>query len=137
MIDPKKIETILKGATYSVPLYKVENTGLVSAKTVEVHFCKGNKEDESVFRQEGFFTETLLCLSKEYLLDNNTGQLESQDTHDAIAHIQKALNCLEERANKRRAAGVQGTYRHTPVEKGAGDDYPVIAKGEPEVPETE
>lgn len=135
MINPKEIKTARPGAAYFVPFYKITSEGLTDAdrSPCPFHFVKGDKSDETVFRQEGFVTETLLSVCKKYLEDNNVGHLKSEETSDAIMFIQKALDCIDSRAAKRKAAGVQGTYKPT-QEKGAGDDYPVIATGIPEGP---
>lgn len=117
MNDPKVIKTIKDGALYELQYYKVTNEGLEDAGyTKTFKFCKGSKEDDTAFRQEGFFTETLLVTCKTYLEQNNVGQLKSEETAGAIIHIDAALKCLQDRADKRKASGVQGTYRPTPVE---------------------
>src|SRR5678815_4081767 len=111
MMNPKLIETKIAKSTYLVPTYVVTNEGLQNAATVKVEFCKGNKEDESVPRQEGFFTESLICLSKKYLEENNVGDLASRETSMAITKLDEALMWLQKRADDRQLRGVQGTYK--------------------------
>ena len=64
MKNPRVIETVIEGASYNVPTYKVTNDGIEDGNGVEILFCKGNKEDDSIFRQEGIFTETLIQTAK-------------------------------------------------------------------------
>lgn len=115
MTDPKQIQTLRHGAQYKVPFYKVTDNGLEDAERspIPFHFVKGNKEDGKAFRQEGFVTETILKVCQTYLEDNNVGHLKSEETAGAIMHIEAALKCLQDRADKRKASGVQGTYRAT------------------------
>jgi len=110
MKNPKQLETLIEGAAYSLPKYKVVNEGLADAGEVQIYFCKGNKEDESVMRQEGIFTESLLVACGKYLQDNNVGDLENEFTTLAIANIREALNQLQLRAEDRKARAVQATY---------------------------
>ena len=66
MKNPKLIETIIEGALYKVPTFKVTNEGIDDGSGIEIVFCKGNKEDETVLRQEGMFTETLIQTAKQF-----------------------------------------------------------------------
>lgn len=111
MKDPKEIETLKEKSSYGVPIYKVSNEGLVHEGNYVLGFCKGNKEDSTVYRQAGFLTETLLAVCKQYLVENNTGDLKNEDTSAAIDNITKALQNLQDRADKRKAAGTLGTYK--------------------------
>lgn len=52
MNNPKLIQTIIAGATYKVPTFKVTNEGIQDGDGTEIVFCKGNKQDESTLRQE-------------------------------------------------------------------------------------
>jgi len=110
-LTPQRIETIVKGATYRVPLFQVTNEGLVEfdyPRTIE--FCKGDKNDPGKLRLVGFFTETLLAVCREYLQDVNQGELQSRETAVAITKIDEAILWLGKRAADRQARGVQGTY---------------------------
>ena len=44
MNNPRVIETVVEGATYKVPTYKVTNAGIEDGSGIEIVFCKGNKE---------------------------------------------------------------------------------------------
>ncbi len=111
MKDPHIIETVVPKATYHVPTYFMTNEGLQDGPEVKVEFCKGNKADESVPRQEGFFTETLIATCKRYLEENNVGDLASRETAMAITKLDEALMWIEKRAKDRQRRGVQGTYQ--------------------------
>lgn len=111
MITPQAIETKVEKSTYEVPVFEVTNDGLQQAGTQEVKFCKGNKADESVPRQTGLFTETLLATCVKYLQENNVGELASRETSIAITKIEEGLLWLGKRAADRQARGVQGTYQ--------------------------
>jgi hypothetical protein len=110
MTNPQQITIIEPKATYELPVYKVTNEGLQDAGTFVLNFCKGNKDDESALRQEGFFTETLLAACIKYLQENNVGELASRETSTAITNIEQGLMWLERRSKDRAARGVQGTY---------------------------
>ena len=91
MNNPRVLQTVQEGATYNVPTYKVTNEGMQDGEGLTIQFCKGNKEDESVFRQEGVFTETLLQLGKQYLESVNVGEMSTRETSMAITKIDEAL----------------------------------------------
>lgn len=112
MKDPKEIITIREGATYHLPTYVMESgTGLVDDAGLMLHFVKGAKDDESIFRQAGAITESVLQVALQYLRDVNKGQLQDDHTTKAIIHIEGALDELGERAAKRKARGVHQTYK--------------------------
>jgi len=111
MKNPKLIEVKTPKSTYIVPTYVVTNDGLKDAADVMIDFCKGNKEDESVPRQEGFFTETLIAVAKKYLEENNVGDLATRETSMAITKLDEALMWIQKRADDRAIRGVQGTYQ--------------------------
>lgn len=111
MNDPQLIGVEVPKSTYLIPTYQVTNEGLVDADAFVLKFCKGNKEDESVPRQAGFFTETLLATCVQYLQENNVGELASRETSEAITCIQTGLLWLGKRAADRQRRGVQGTYK--------------------------
>jgi hypothetical protein len=99
MKNPKQIQTVIKGATYLVPTFKIKIPEALNSITepvldnedVEIKFCKGNSKDEKSFRQAGFFTETLIMVAKQYLIDVNEGDLYTQDTANAIMKLEEAL----------------------------------------------
>lgn len=111
MTHPQQIEVIKEKATYRVPFFKVTNDGLEDAGFMPIEFCKGNKADEMVDRQDGLFTETIIAVAKKYLEDNNVGELSSRETSTAITKLDEALMWLGKRAADRAARGVQGTYQ--------------------------
>lgn len=109
--NPQQVEVITEKSTYAVNTYVVTNDGMANGAGALIKFCKGNREDESVPRQEGFFTETLIAVSKKYLEDNNVGELASREGSMAITNLDQALMWIEKRAKDRAARGVQGTYK--------------------------
>lgn len=111
MKNPKAIETIIEGATYKVPTFKVTNEGIEDGSGIEIVFCKGNKEDESALRQEGMFTETLIQTAKRYLETVNVGPLATRETSMAITKLDEALMWIQKRADDRKLREVQGTYQ--------------------------
>lgn len=111
MKNPKLITPVVAGATYDIPTYKVTNEGMEDGKGLRLIFCKGNKEDETVLRQEGVFTETLLQVAKEYLETVNVGEMASRETSMAITKIDEALLWILKRSEDRKLRGVQGTYQ--------------------------
>ena len=111
MNNPKVLETVIEGATYNVPTYKVTNDGLIDGNGTTITFCKGNKEDENILRQEGVFTETLIMVAKTYLEAVNKGELTSRETSTAITKLDEALMWLQKRTDDRILRQVQGTYR--------------------------
>ena len=104
------IETIVEGATYKIPTYKVTENGIEDGEGIEIKFCKGNKENPDTLRQEGIFTETLLQVGLQYLQSVNVGELASRDTSLAITHLEDALFRIGKRAEDRKLRGVQATY---------------------------
>lgn len=111
MKHPQTIEVITPKSTYAVPTYLVSNEGMQDGEGTVIHFCKGNREDETVPRQEGFFTETLIAAAKKYLEENNVGELASREGYMAINKLDEALMWIGKRAADRAARGVQGTYQ--------------------------
>ena len=111
MKNPRIIKPVVAGATYEVPTFKVSNDGLEDGDGAIISFCKGNKEDENVPRQEGFFTETIIQVAKEYLESVNVGPLASRETSMAITKLDEALMWINKRSEDRILRGVQGTYK--------------------------
>ena len=110
MNNPRNLQVTKEGAIYSIPTFKVTNDGILDGGGIDIKFCKGNKEDESVFRQQGVFTETLLQVVLQYLQSVNVGEMASRDTSLAITHIEDALFRIGKRAEDRKLRGVQATY---------------------------
>lgn len=111
MQNPKQIQVIKEGASYLLPTYEVTNEGIVDGLGSMIHFCKGNKEDENIFRQEGIFTESLLSVAKLYLESVNIGEMKTEYTTEAIKNIQIALMWINQRSVDRIDRKVQGTYQ--------------------------
>jgi hypothetical protein len=111
MKDPQIIDPIIPGATYKVPTYKVGNEGIEDGEGIDIVFCKGNKEDETVLRQEGVFTETLIQTCKQYLETVNVGEMATRETSMVITKLDEALMWIEKRAKDRQRRAVQGTYK--------------------------
>jgi hypothetical protein len=111
MKNPKLIETVIEGATYKVPTFKVTNQGIEDGAGIEIVFCKGNKEDSTAFRQEGLFTETIIQLAKQQLETVNVGPMAVRENSIAITKLEEALMWLNKRAEDRKLRGVQGTYK--------------------------
>ncbi len=111
MINPQLVETVVKGSTYRLPTYYIDNDGLHDGEGLELKVCKGNREDESALRQEGVFTESLIQAAKQYLIEVNVGDLASREASMAITKLDEALMWINKRADDRKLRGVQGTYQ--------------------------
>lgn len=111
MKNPKIIVTDKTGATYKIPTFKITNEGIEDGDCLELKFCKGNKEDETTFRQEGVFTETLIYVAKKYLESVNVGDMATRETAMAITKLDEALMWIDKRSNDRKLREVQGTYK--------------------------
>lgn len=110
LVNPRYAEIIRDTATYKVPVYCITDNGLSNAGMQEIKFCKGSKNDQEVFRQEGYLSETLIHLVKIYLESVNKGDLSSRETSMAITKLDEALLWLKKRSDDREYRGVQGTY---------------------------
>lgn len=114
MKNPRILQVGMIGAqqvTYTVPTYIVTNDGIIDGEGMEIKMCKGNKEDGSVFRQEGVFTESLIEAAKTHLESVNKGELATRETAIAITKLEEALMWIKKRADDRALRGVQGTYQ--------------------------
>lgn len=111
MKNPKILETVIEGATYKVPTFKVTDNGMEDGSGIEIVFCKGNKEDASVLRQEGVFTETLIQVAKTYLESVNVGAMATRETAMAITKLDECLMWIAKRTEDRKLREVQGTYK--------------------------
>jgi len=111
MVNPKEVTTVILRASYLVPVYGITDQGLEHMEDYRIDFCKGNKEDPQVERRIGFLTETLLATCKQYLEENNRGDLFSRETSMAIIKLDEALMWLNKRAEDRKTRGVQSTYK--------------------------
>jgi len=111
MENPRNIEVIKAGATYGLPTYEITNNGPIDSALFILRMAKGNKEDETIFRQSGFFPESLLEALIVHLESVNIEGLRSKETSVAITHLETAQLWLGKRANDRQLRGVQGTYK--------------------------
>lgn len=111
MKNPKQIEVVREGATYIIPTYEIINNGVKDSTPFELKFCKGSKDDDDMFRQSGFFTESLLSVCKHYLESVNVGDMKTEYTTEAIKNIQLALMWLNQRTQDRIDRQVQNTYK--------------------------
>lgn len=111
MHNPKAIKVVIPAATYMLPTYVVTNEGIQDGTGVAMQFCKGNKADETAYRQEGVFTESLIQLAKQHLEAVNVGELATRETSVAITKLDEALMWLNKRAEDRKLREVQGTYQ--------------------------
>lgn len=111
MKNPKEIKTIVEGATYEIPTFKVTNDGLEDGEGAIISFCKGDKSNPETFRQEGFFTETLIQVAKQYLESVNKGEMATRETSMVITKLDEALMWIQKRADDRKLRNVQGTYQ--------------------------
>ena len=111
MKNPKIIETIIEGTTYLVPKYRITSQGVEDAGDIEIYFCKGNKDDNNVPRQEGLFTETLIQVAKQYLESVNVGEMATRETSMVITKLYEALMWINKRSEDRKLRGVQATYQ--------------------------
>jgi len=111
MKNPREINVILDGASYSIPTFKVTEEGIEDAGFYEILFCKGDKSNPVVFRQEGVFTETLIEVAKRYLESVNKGELATREASMVITKLDEALMWIQKRADDRKLRGVQSTYQ--------------------------
>jgi hypothetical protein len=110
MKNPKQITSINNSTSYQIPTYVVTNEGIADGNGLTLNFCKGSTNDESIYRQEGVFTETILQVALENLVTVNVGDLASRDTSIAITKIEEALMLLNKRKADRELRNVLGTY---------------------------
>lgn len=109
MRNPKVIVPVIEGSSYLLPTYKVTNEGIVDGEGLTLKFCKGNRQDESAFRQEGLFTETIIQTAKAYLESVNVGGMATRETSMAITKLDEALMWIEKRTQDRILRDVQAT----------------------------
>lgn len=111
MKNPKEVITVIEGTRYELPVYEVTNEGIVDSIPAHIQFCKGNKEDDTVPRCSGLFTESLIQVSKVFLESVNKGELASRETSMAITKLDEALMWLQKRTDDRKLRGVLQTYK--------------------------
>lgn len=111
MKNPKALETVKEGATYKIPTYKVVDGQMTDGDGTEIKFCKGDKSNPEIFRQEGVFTETLIQVAKQYLEAVNKGEMATRETSMVITKLDEALLWIDKRRQDRELRGVLETYK--------------------------
>jgi hypothetical protein len=123
-INKRAFNTVVPGAHYELPIYRIEEgKGIVeTGKVVHLEFVRGSKKaDDPKTPQivqdhgplEGTLHEHLIsCMIEDLKLKNN--EVPSREGALVITHLEIARNFMEERQRSREAAGVVGTYQ--PVE---------------------
>ena len=110
MINPKQIDILKEGVSYIVPIYAITNEGAKDSEPYILNMAKGDKSDESKFRQTGFFTESLIQVAIVHLKAVNQGELTTRETSLAITKLEEALMWLNARAEDRKLRNVEMTY---------------------------
>lgn len=111
MKNPKILEVLVPGSMYNIPTYVVTDQGMQDGSGAGIVFCKGNREDSLVPRQEGVFTESLIQVAKEYLEAVNVGPMATRETSMVITKLDEALMWINKRSEDRKLREVQGTYK--------------------------
>jgi hypothetical protein len=111
MEDPRNVLIIDPGYIYEIPRYTVENEGIGDMPRVPIHFCRGDKSDESKPRQSGIFVESLIETVILRLETINHGDLATRETAIAITKLQEAMMWLGKRSADRKFRGVEQTYK--------------------------
>jgi hypothetical protein len=111
MKNPKVLLTVNEGADYVLPTYRVTDNGIEDGEGLGIRFCKGDKSDPSKPRQEGFFTESIIQVAKQYLESVNKGDLSTRETSMAITKLDEALMWIAKRSEDRILRGVQATHQ--------------------------
>lgn len=115
MKDPQIITDVTPesavAASYKVPTFKVTENGIEDGDGFIINFCKGDKSNPEVFRQEGFFSETLIKVVKTYLETVNAHPMSTRETSMAITKLDEALMWIDKRSADRKRREVQGTYK--------------------------
>lgn len=112
-IDATEFETKLKGVHYKLPDYRVvEGEGLVKLDTSQdIFFVRGSKiAGEVVPSFDGILHETLLAMMIEDLKYKHK-LVPSKETAKTIDCLEEALNIQQQRQQRRKEEGTQGTYK--------------------------
>lgn len=110
MKNPRDIEMI-DPWNFIIPTYTVTSEGIVDGPGIKIEFCRGDKSNEAVPRQNGVFVESLIETIVQRLKAVNTGDLATRETSTAITNIEQGGLWLEKRSNDRKIRDVQGTYQ--------------------------
>lgn len=112
-IDPKKLEVIELGTSYALPVYTIESgKGLVETnQRCVIDFVRGSKlAEEEIQPNDGILHEGLLAMQIADLKYKQT-LVYSTETKMVIESLETALFWMEQRANRRKEEGTQGTYK--------------------------
>jgi hypothetical protein len=110
MKNPRDIQMI-DAWTFIVPTYDVTDEGITDGPEIKIDFCRGDKSNDEVPRQNGVFVESLLEAIVQRLKAVNVGDLASRETSTAITNLEQGQMWIEKRSNDRKIRGVQGTYQ--------------------------
>lgn len=110
MKNPKEIQMI-DAWNFHVPTYSVTNDGITDGPEAKIEFCRGDKLNEEVPRQNGVFVESLVEVAVQRLKAVNVGELSSRETSLAITKFQEGLFWLMQRSNDRQKRNVEDTYQ--------------------------
>jgi hypothetical protein len=110
MKNPRDIEMI-DAWNFHVPTYNVTDEGITDGPAIKIEFCRGDKSNSDVPRQNGVFVESLIEAVVQRLKAVNVGDLASRETSTGITNIEQGLMWLEKRSNDRKIRGVEGTYK--------------------------
>jgi hypothetical protein len=110
MKNPRDIQMI-DAWTFIVPTYDVTDEGITDGPGIKIEFCRGDKSNPEVPRQNGVFVESLLEAIVQRLKAVNVGDLATRETSTAITNIEQGQMWIEKRSNDRKIRGVQGTYQ--------------------------
>ena len=111
MRNPRAIVEQEAGYDYLLPLYEVTDEGVKYYSEHRLLFCRGDKSDALKPRQHGFFVESLIETCVRRLHTVNVGELATENTNDAIFHLDMAMQLLGKRSNDRLERQVEGTYQ--------------------------
>lgn len=111
VMDPMFVNVLAESSVYLVPTYSISDNGLCNGQMTEIKFCKGDKNNPSMPRQEGFVSETLLNVVKLYLESVNKGDFYCGENVVAITRIEEAIMWIKKRKDNRESRGVLGTYQ--------------------------
>jgi hypothetical protein len=110
MQNPRDIQ-MLDAWNFIIPTYTVTDEGITDGPGIQIEFCRGDKSNPEVPRQNGVFVESLLEAIVQRLKSVNVGDLASRETSTGITNLEQGQMWLEKRANDRKIRGVQGTYQ--------------------------
>jgi len=90
MKDPKQLETVISGATYEAPIYRIVDGKPTQVGSQQIVFCSSRID------QQGFFVDSLLVACGKTLQDNFAEEVPDENITKAIAAIKTALAEIKE-----------------------------------------